>query len=120
RRLVQTGRDPLELTQRLPLGLTDRLAGGLDPLLSTRLPLAHRRPPRFFFRFTRRGALEPERTAAPSAGAGAGEGAAPSVSSVTSFGGVREERFGGGAGLGTIRRVMIPCPTVQRLVVIQW
>ena len=37
-----------------------------------------------------------------------------------SFGGVRELRFGGSVGFGTIRRVMIPWPTVQRLVVIQY
>jgi hypothetical protein len=36
-----------------------------------------------------------------------------------SAGGVREVRFGGGAGFGTIRRVITPWPVVQRLVVSQ-
>ena len=46
--------EPLELPQRLPLRLADRLAGGLE--LDEAGVGAHRRPPRFFFRFTRRGA----------------------------------------------------------------
>ena len=40
-----------------------------------------------------------------------------------SFGGVRDERFGPGAGgatFGIRRRVIKPCPTVQRFVVIQY
>src|SRR5581483_104752 len=36
------------------------------------------------------------------------------------LGGVPELRFGGGSGFGTIRRVMIPWPTVHRFVVIQY
>jgi hypothetical protein len=35
------------------------------------------------------------------------------------FGGVREDRLGGGSGLGNIRRVTMPWPTVQRFVVTQ-
>jgi hypothetical protein len=37
----------------------------------------------------------------------------------TSFGGVRDERRCGAAGLGISRRVINPWPTVHRFVVIQ-
>ena len=49
-RLVEPGRELLELPKRLPLRLADGLAGRLD------LELAAHRPPRGFFRFTRLGA----------------------------------------------------------------
>src|SRR6266542_3781869 len=102
RGLVETGLLPLELPQRRPLGLADRLAGRLD------LEIHQRRA--FFLRFTRRGGA-----------LGFAAAGAPAPSSRTSFGGVREERFGpvGGATFGISRLVISPCPTVHRLVVIQ-
>jgi hypothetical protein len=45
----------------------------------------------------------------PSSGGASGGGSA----------GVRELRFGGGAGFGIIRRVITPCPVVHRFVVSQ-
>ncbi len=69
----------------------------------------------FFLRFTRRGC-------AGAAGfSSAGFGSAPSLlSAATSFGGVREERFGAGGGFfGTSLRVTSPWPTVHRFVVTQ-
>src|SRR5439155_19908103 len=68
----------------------------------------------------------------PGAAAGAGASAIGFAPSATgggsgdgSFGGVREVRFGpappvGGGVFGIKRRVISPCPTVQRLVVIQY
>src|SRR5919202_5051312 len=113
-RLVEPRREPLELSQRGPLRLADRLAGGLD--LERLLGLgAHRRA--FFFFFTRLGAA---------AGVGFGSGclrAAPSPPPSPSppRGGVREERFGGGAPFfGISWRVISPWPTVHRFVVTQY
>ena len=106
RRLVDAGVLLLELPQRSPLGLAHRLTGRLD------LNLHQRRA--FFFRFTRRGWLL--------AGLAAGSGSASGSPGVASFGGVREDRFGpeaGGATFGISRRVIRPCPTVHRFVVIQ-
>jgi hypothetical protein len=72
---------------------------------------------RFFFRRTWRGRCEAD-------GAGFGDGAsglAPLPLVPSSFGGVREvRRSGTGAGVrATSRRVISPCPTVQRFVVTQ-
>jgi hypothetical protein len=72
---------------------------------------------RFFLRRTWRGRCADD-------GAGFGEGAsvrAPFPLVPSSFGGVRElRRSGVGAGVrATSRRVISPCPTVQRFVVTQ-
>jgi len=56
---------------------------------------------------------------AAGAGAGGWAGASPSWAGLSSFGGVRDERFGGGAAFGIILRVISPWPTVQRFVVTQ-
>src|SRR5438093_5509347 len=96
----------LELPQRGPLRLPDGLAGRLH------LELHQRRA--FFFRFTRRGWLW--------LGLGVSAGtAACAWAGSAGFGGVREVRFWGvGAAIfGIRRRVIRPCPTVHRFVVIQ-
>src|SRR4029079_4513995 len=112
-RLVESRRALLEIAERIPLRLADRLAGRLDLKLGV---LGHLRV-RFFFRFTRRGAADCAAAAVP--GFGDGSGALACVAG-PSLGGVRELRFGGSVGFGTIRRVITPWPTVQRLVVIQY
>src|SRR5205807_1405077 len=81
RRLVEPRLSLFELAKRRPLRLADRLPGRLD------LQIAHRRAFCFFLRFTRRGWA---------GGCGFGR-AAPSPASggpPSSFGGVRDERFG--------------------------
>ena len=105
---------PLEVAQRCPLRFPDRLAGRLGRQVRE---LAHLRLVRFFLRRTWRGCWEVE-------GAGAGDGGvvfAPFPLEPPSFGGVRElRRSGAGAGVfATSRRVISPCPTVQRFVVTQ-
>jgi hypothetical protein len=57
----------------------------------------------------------------PPVGAAAVLGAAgsPLTALVSSFGGVRLERFGGITGFGMNRRVTMPWPVVQRFVVSQ-
>ena len=98
----------------MPLRLADGLAGRLDrcksaPSLTGRLL--------FFFRLTRRGGPGRSRGAVlPTFGLLLRQRRLPAAS----FGGVRDERFGGGAGFGVSRRVTIPWPTVQRFVVIQY
>jgi hypothetical protein len=64
-------------------------------------------------RFTRRG------SAGAAAGAGVGSTGAGSGSGSLSFDGEREERRSGAWGFGISRRVISPCPTVQRFVVTQ-
>src|SRR3954451_12384369 len=115
RRLVEPGMPPLELTQRCPLRLADRLAGRLGRQVRD---LVHLRLVRFFLRRTWRGRCEPD-------GAGVGCGGsrlAPSPLEPSSFGGGRELRLSmTGAGVfPTRRRVISPCPTVQRFVVTQY
>src|SRR5207253_3086546 len=102
-----------ELAQSRPL----RLAHGLPRRLD-RHGVVHRRPAFFFRRTLRGGCCER---------AGAGFGASGSRAaplpppSPSSRGGVRELRFSSmGAGVfGMSRRVISPCPTVQRFVVTQ-
>ena len=80
--------------------------------------VAHLRLVRFFLRRTCRGGCG----VADGAGLGAAaSGAAPFPLEPSSFGGVRElRRSGTGAGVfATSRRVISPCPTVQRFVVTQ-
>src|SRR5438034_3164739 len=106
--LVEPRMELLELAQRGPLGLADGLAGRLDLAQVLRHRLAFP-----FFRFTRRGAAGGA-DALSSAGS-----AVPSRLCVSDFGGVRDDRFGGGFAFGIICRVTRPWPTVQRFVVTQ-
>src|SRR3954452_1051809 len=114
-RLVERGKTPFELSERGPLGLADGLTGGLYlGLAEFPLALAHLRVrgPFFFRRLTRC-------CGEPALGAGL-LGPAPSpFPPPSSFGGVLDERLGGGWGLGMSRRVTRPWPTVQRFVVTQ-
>ena len=97
-RLVEPRREPFELAQRMPLRFADGFPSRLD--LER---LAHRRA-RFFFRFTRRG----EPALAEGRGASGGDSAPSPAATSRAFAGVRDDRLGGGAGLGVMRRVMIP------------
>ena len=114
---VEARVEPLELAHRLPLRLADRLARGFD--LEDGVLCAHRLPPRFFFRFTRRGwdgwDCGPSRAPAPRVPR------RPSPHPLSQpAGGVRELFFCGATFVrGTSRRVTMPCPTVQRFVVAQ-
>src|SRR5579859_2821979 len=103
---------PLELAQAHPLRLADRLALRFD---LDQVAVAHRRV-RFFLRLTLRGAAG--WALGCSAAALAPSPAGRSFAGA-SFGGVRDERFGGATGFGISRRVINPCPTVHRFVVTQ-
>ena len=115
RGLVEAGMAPLELAQRGPLRLADRLPGRLGrevreiSLISGSCASSCAAPGAAAARPT-----EPASAAATS-------GLAPFPLEPSSFGGVRElRRSGAGAGVfATSRRVISPCPTVQRFVVTQ-
>src|SRR5581483_9435134 len=115
RSLVKRGVTRLELAQRGPLRLADGLTGRLDGQIPCRL--AHLRPELFFFlRRTWRGPCCAFGFSPP------GEPPSPwRATAVSGFGGVRElRRSTAGAGVRcTSRRVISPCPTVQRFVVTQ-
>src|SRR5262249_22285927 len=115
-RLVDARIEPLQLAERLPLRLAHGLSGGLDPEV-----VAHLRAPPFFLRRTWRCCCGPRGVRGRGFAGGLPSSPPLSPPPVSAAGGVRElRRITGGAGvLGTRRRVMIPWPTVHRLVVTQ-